>query len=281
MDGSQIDFLYRIAALRNEWLDLIFRFLNYFDTGYFPMVVIPIVWIGISYRWGLKFALLFTLNALLNYHLKYLFDLPRPVVEYPDLAMLSTSSPGFPSGAAQTAMLVGGFLIYGWKSKWAWVIAIPYILLISFSRLYLGVHYPMDILGGWIFGLALLLVFIFCIKPLERFLHKQGPGFSLFLYILFLPHALGVRFIGAFLGFGVGAYLSIYLSLYPTHHRSFQTRVLSALFAVLSTFAVYSLIPQQMPPAIFMLVGALWISLCASPFSKMIVQFVLPDKRRT
>lgn len=272
---TQVDFLYKIASFRNEWLDRIFLFLNYFDTVYFIMVVIPVVWIAVSPRWGLRVAILLILSSLLNSHLKVLFQQPRPIVDFPNLAMLPFNSPGFPSGAAQTAALLGGLLVYGWKSHKAWAIAIPYALLIGFSRLYLGIHYVTDVLGGYVIGLAILYAFIYSIKSIDTFCKKQGRGFCIilavlicFLYAFLVPSASGYRLMGAFLGFSAGAYASIRFHLNPIKPWTVPKRSLSAFITVLIVYILYFLTPRGTPPAMQSFVIAIWISLGAFPFCR-------------
>lgn len=274
---SQVDFLYKIASFRNEWLDWIFLFLNYFDTVYFLMVVIPVVWIAVSPRWGLRVAILLIFSSLLNTHLKVLFQQPRPIVDFPDLAMLPFRSPGFPSGAAQTAALLGGLFVYGWKSSKAWAIAIPYALLIGFSRLYLGVHYVTDVLGGYCIGLAILYAFISSINSIDTFCKKQGRGFCIVLailicsfYVFLVPSASGYRLMGAFLGFSAGAYTSIRFHLNPIKSRTVPIRCLSAFITVLIVYILYFLTScaRGIPPAIQSFIIAIWISLGAFPFCR-------------
>jgi len=275
---DQTNLLNSIALLRNARLDQFFLFLDYFDTLYFAMILIPIIWIGISDRWGLRVAILLIFSALLNYHLKHLFDFPRPIVASPHLPMLSFNDPGFPSGAAQTATLLSGLLIYAWKNPWAWVIAISYTTLICFSRLYLGVHYPFDILGGIAIGLALLFIYTTSIEYIEKFLKKQGRGFCVlisvlfcFLYEFFLPSPQGSRLIGAFLGFAVGAYASLLFSFYPTQPRPVWTRTSHVAVTIMGLFILLFLTPRYTPSLVQTLILSLWISLGAYPLCETVV----------
>jgi len=276
---AQSELLFRIAQLRDENLDLFFRFVNYFDSPYFLMVIIPFVWVAISHRWGLRLAILLIVNSLINFHLKQAFDLPRPLVAFPTLPMYPVDDPGFPSGAAQMGVLLGGFLIYSWKSVWSWVIGIPFSLLMGFSRLYLGLHYPMDIFGGYLFGLALLFAYIYSIDAIESFCEKQGRGFCIilsivlsFLYAFFLPSPQSYRLISAFLGFTLGAYSALRFRLYPTRSRSFKTVFLSGLIAVIGIFLLNFLMPSPVPAPIRSFILALWASCIASPVCRIIIR---------
>ncbi len=281
---TQIQWLESIASLRNGFLDPIFLFLNYFDTVYFLMIVITVVWIVISPRWGLRVALLLILSTLINFHLKTLLQAPRPIVADPNLAMLPFHTPGFPSGAAQTAALLGGLLVYGWKSRWAWPIALFYALLVGFSRLYLGVHYPTDVLGGYCIGLAILFAFIYSIEPIETFCEKQGASFCMILsvllgllYVFALPSRPGYRLIGAFLGFCIGAYGSYLFRLNPAKRQTLKMRISSAILTLLMVFLLYFL-TRNFPSPIQSFIIGFWISIAAFPFCHIFLSTVETKK---
>lgn len=95
-------------------------------------------------------------SSVSMYVLKNLFDRPRPMLEN----ALTEVTASFPSGHATVSSAVYGLMAWWlWKSgtkhgRWIAGILILLILAIGISRIYLGKHYPTDILAGWILGAA-------------------------------------------------------------------------------------------------------------------------------
>ena len=97
-----------------------------------------------------------------NEALKHGFSLPRPPEEF---HLVSVTSSGFPSGHAQMAVVV-----WGWFGKHynRIVSASVMIFTVGFSRVYLGVHFPHQVLGGWTIGFVILMGWFFLKRELKK-----------------------------------------------------------------------------------------------------------------
>jgi hypothetical protein len=83
---------------------------------------------------------------------------------------------GVPSNHAQSATVIWGMLAAYLRKWWAWLVAISLIILIGLSRLYLGVHFPHDVLLGWLIGGLLLWLTLRFWGPVTAWAKKQGTG---------------------------------------------------------------------------------------------------------
>ena len=152
-----------IGARHTPFLTTIMTEVTPLGTG---VVVLTIVGVAAAFLWGTEHKhsarLLLAATAgsiLLNNVLKLYFDRPRPEVFE---RLTHTASSSFPSGHAMSATVVYGTVGYllarlhkhPWARAITLLLAVTMILLICFSRLYLGVHYPSDVLAGIIIGLA-------------------------------------------------------------------------------------------------------------------------------
>jgi membrane-associated phospholipid phosphatase len=273
---QQLEFMKQLVACRVPFLDPIFRALNYVDSIYFVFLIVPFIWVGFSYRWGIRLYYWILINSLVNTYFKSYLAWPRPCTDLPELGFFQFSSYGCPSGGAQLAMFLGGVIIYYWKHKFAKALGIAYILILSFTRLYIGAHYPVDVLGGWTLGLILLLLFTQTEKPLERFLSRKGLLFS-FILSEAIPIALGLiscktvykRYDA--IAIGLGIYLSLRFKLYLNAPRKIHLGIIRGSIAVFGIFFLYFITENQSVPIKFGL-GSLWLSLFASPFCRWVTR---------
>lgn len=169
----ELPFIKLLQEIRNPFLDSFFLFVNFLDTGYLVFFLIPIVWMGYNWKWGVRLLFILFLNFYLNALFKTLFHQPRPFHLDPTLAVIQIKGGGMPSGGAQNAMLYLGLIVGLWKNKkWAWALGLFLFLSISFSRVYLGVHFFSDVLGGYIIGAFLLWIFYYLFPKIEKYLKK-------------------------------------------------------------------------------------------------------------
>jgi membrane-associated phospholipid phosphatase len=106
-----------------------------------------------------------TVKLLLHRVRPHLWQSPAPELDY-----------GFPSGHAMSSMtLVAALVILTWRTRWRWLVLVVgglFVLAIGWTRLYLGVHYPSDVLAAWTVSIAWAVGVSLLIKPHAINLHR-------------------------------------------------------------------------------------------------------------
>ena len=111
-----------------------------------------------------------------NRILKNIFDRPRPYTVNPDITLVidKLSSFSFPSGHSRCAVECA-IAIFANNKKWG-IAAIVLAVLTGFSRLYLYMHYPTDVLGGAVLGIIDGLLAVFIVKKASKYIAKRKSG---------------------------------------------------------------------------------------------------------
>jgi membrane-associated phospholipid phosphatase len=177
-----------------------FEIFTFLGNEMFFLLLLPFVYWCLDRRTGARLTVLFLLSAYFNGLAKLIFDLPRPIDVAADrLAPLfpqgieaareayDATSTGFPSGHTQNAVTVWGFLasrLYP-KERPRLIVgellrpvllagAALLIVLVPLSRVYLGVHYPHDLVGGYILGALVLALYLWLQPQAEAWLADRS-----------------------------------------------------------------------------------------------------------
>ena len=168
MDYPILQYLYR---LRSPVLNSFMREISNFGgilLIYFCVFVVAFLFIKKNWKEALRFSYVFGIGALLNFVLKNLFQRVRPQF-YP---LIVEKDYSFPSGHAMNSIIFYFSLVILLftfiKNRIIRIVLIIIssllTILIGISRIYLGVHYPSDVLGGYVVG----IIWLFCAVLIEK-----------------------------------------------------------------------------------------------------------------
>ncbi|UFU01219.1 phosphatase PAP2 family protein [Radiobacillus kanasensis] len=165
-----------LKIMETDALDLVMLFITELGSVWFlticSILVILILWLRSKDGWGIAaFFLAIAGGGTITRVLKQHYDRGRPSIN-PEIDAVGFS---FPSGHSMGSLIFYGFMIYlllksrNPKSiKWALIsISSTLIFLIGFSRVYLGAHYPSDVLAGYLAGTAWLMLCILALEWIE------------------------------------------------------------------------------------------------------------------
>jgi membrane-associated phospholipid phosphatase len=165
-----------------DWLRVPMLAITALGYEEFFILLLPTLYWCFDQLVGLRVGIVLLLGNMFNTFFKFLFHNARPYWFSETVKAHSIEeSFGIPSGHAQIAASVWGWLAVEVKKRWFTITAIVLIFLIGFSRLYLGVHFLSDVLLGWLLGGLLVWAFWALYPRIANGLKNKSMGYKVSL----------------------------------------------------------------------------------------------------
>ncbi len=157
--GMQI--LYALEKLRTPFFDSFLGALTELGNETLFLAAAMVIYWCFSKKWGYYLLCVGFFGTLINQFTKIVCRIPRPWIRDPDFTIVenaraAASGYSFPSGHTAGITTLGGCIARLTEKKWLRAVCIVLVALVSFSRMYLGVHYPADVLFSLVVGLILV-----------------------------------------------------------------------------------------------------------------------------
>ena len=157
-----------IISFKNDFLTNFLKVITLFGGEYIILLITFSFLFIKNKKFFLSLFIDMILIVLFNYFLKFFFLRERPI----DLMIINETGYSYPSGHSMVAVSFYGFILFLiWKMNikkvykylFSFVIVLL-MILIGISRIYLGVHFPSDVIGGYSISLCYLIVYISLIR---------------------------------------------------------------------------------------------------------------------
>lgn len=151
--GLGLEIVLGVQAVSNNLFDLLAVLLHHAIGDIVLLAVLSLVYWSIDRRLGLRLLYALVLAGAMSAALKLLFQSPRPFI-VSDAVNLLVEEDGFglPSGHVMTALALWGYAAFYVRQRWLYWVAAVFVAAVAWARIYAGVHYPQDVIGGVIFG---------------------------------------------------------------------------------------------------------------------------------
>lgn len=177
-----MEFLRFLEGIRTPLGDAFFGTITYLgDETAFILIGLLFFWC-INKKEGYYLLSIGFIGTILNQFLKLFFRIPRPWIKDKSFTIVESakeaaSGYSFPSGHTQSSVGIFGGIARSTKNRWVRIICIALCILVPFSRMYLGVHTPLDV------GVSIIiaLILIFGLYPITKKATENKNGMRILL----------------------------------------------------------------------------------------------------
>lgn len=205
-------FLHMIQSIRTPIFDSIFSLITHLGEETFFLVIAIFFFWCVNKREGYFILITGLVGTVVNQMAKIFFRIPRPWVldsefDIVESAREEATGYSFPSGHTQNIAGTYGAISAFRPKFWKTLICVTIISLVAFSRMYLGVHTPLDVVVSLVVAFALVLVLCPCFATEDSF-KKSMPWIALCSVVLSTGFLMYVLMIGGDEGIDVANYNS-------------------------------------------------------------------------
>lgn len=159
--AQEIDFLKLLEGIRTDFLNKLFEMITILGEETLIILLVAIIYYAFSKKKAKRLFFIVVTSTGINTIAKNIVKRPRPFANGEITAIRQETATGysFPSGHSQNIATLGTYFSERVRKVWFIVAASILILLVGFSRMYLGVHYPSDVIVGIILGVSVTIGF--------------------------------------------------------------------------------------------------------------------------
>ena len=266
-----MDFLYLLQQLRNPVLDFIFENISLLVNQTLLIGVVCFLYWCYDKKIAHKIFLSFCASGIAVQTLKIICRIPRPWILdsriQPKAEMIETATGySFPSGHTQTATSACYSLLDVIKNKGIKIILIVFPILMMLSRMYVGVHSPLDVTVSFVISSIIVFSCIYFLnKDHDNNLIKMSiiliiVSIFSFIYAYIITSngtseyelvADSVKQAGACIGFALGVILEIKTLKYVIKKRNVKETIILIIFGLIGTLIMKSGLKIVLPDGIF------------------------------
>ncbi|MEG2983220.1 MAG: phosphatase PAP2 family protein [Peptostreptococcaceae bacterium] len=247
----QVQILKYIQTFKSPILNMIFLIITMSTETPVIFIVASALYWCVNKRYGQRLIFALTGNIALNTGVKEFFKAPRPIGVKGIESMRTSTATGysFPSGHTQIGTTFWISIMSIVKNRYVYITGTIIFLGIGISRLYLGVHWPIDVLFGWIFGIVFTIICNYILHKVEQNEKYRYFNFVLIpmvLWIFVVNSIEYVKMVGLISGFIIGyiiekEYIKFNVDV------CMKSKIYRYLFGVISLGAVYIILKLIMP----------------------------------
>lgn len=274
-----------IQSISNPFLDTVFQLITMMGEDTFFMLITAVIYWCIDKELGYRLGFVTLTSATVNCGIKDLLKVPRPIGEpgIRSLRVQTAEGYSFPSGHTQNTTTLWTFFMLQFRRSWLYIIGILIIFLVGLSRLYLGVHTPLDVVGGMAIGTFWVVVWS-SVYELSR--KQKGKSILIgtvalaLIGLLAFKDANYYKVVGALTGLLIG-YLVEPRFIDFKEKASFPNQMVKVVFGLAVVYALRLFLKSALPEVLISdyfryLILLLWITIAAP----LLFKVFLDDSRK-